>query len=51
MIPTFRFPGWRHRGSFVTDLDTCTLQRPRNAVMFERESPFVCIEQTPGVLR
>ena len=39
MIPTFCFPGWRHRGSFVTVLDTCTLQRPRNAVMFERESP------------
>ena len=39
MIPTFRFPGWRHQGSFVTDLDTGTLQRPRNAVRLERESP------------
>ena len=22
MIPTFHFSGWRHRGSFVSDLDT-----------------------------
>ena len=50
MIPTFRFPGWRHRGSFVTDLDTGSFQRRCNEVGFERESPFVCIEETPGVL-
>ena len=39
MIPTFCFTVWRHRGSFVSDLDTDTLQRPCNAVRFERESP------------
>jgi len=39
MIPTFCFPGRRHRGSFVSDLDTDALQRPCNAVKFERESP------------
>lgn len=39
MIPTFRFPGWQRRASFVSDLDTDALQRPCNAVKFERESP------------
>ena len=39
MIPTFRFPGRRHRGSFVSDLDTGALQYPCNAVRFEDKSP------------
>ena len=39
MIPTFVRLNWRHRGSFVTDLDTRSFQRPCNAVRFERESP------------
>jgi len=38
MIPTFCFTVWRHRSSFVSDLDTGPLQRPCNAVKFEGES-------------
>ena len=39
MIPTFCFPGWQRRASFVSDLDTDAFQHLGNAVRFERESP------------
>ena len=51
MIPTFVRLSGRHWDSFVTDLDTGSFQHRCNEVRFERESPFVCIEETPGVLR
>lgn len=53
MIPTFYFPGRRHRGSFVSDLDTDALQRPAmrsGSSARVRESLLVCVEDTPGVL-
>ena len=39
LIPTFCFPGRRHRGSFVSDLDTDAFQHLGNAVRFEGKTP------------